>query len=268
VVVTARPSGLFVLPKEHGAYGQLTFPLVTAFAAGGVSWAGALLAIAVIAAFLAHEPAAVVLGHRGPRARRERGRPAASGLACCLALALAAGVAAAVVIPPTARWSLAVPAVPAVVLAIAMIRGREKSWYGETATALAFSGVAVPVMLAAAAAPAAAYIVGTTFALLFVTITLAVRAVILRVRGGGDAAAAAAARWSTLAIAVTAIVAIAALTAAHRVVPSLLVSTAPGLCTAAVVAARPPAATRLRAVGWTVIGVSTVTAVLLVATLA
>jgi hypothetical protein len=63
-------------------------------------------------------------------------------------------------------------------------------------------------------------------------------------------------------------VAIACLTATHRVAPSLLVSAAPGLCAAAFLAARPPAPARLRAVGWTVIAVSTLTAVLLVATLA
>jgi hypothetical protein len=81
------------------------------------------------------------------------------------------------------------------------------------------------------------------------TITLAVRAVILRVRGGGDPAASAAARWAALAISAAAIVVMAALTARGLVAPALPLSAVPGLGTAAVVAGRPPAASRLRALG-------------------
>jgi uncharacterized membrane protein YdjX (TVP38/TMEM64 family) len=43
-------------PKEHGAYGQLAFPLVTAFAVAGIPPAAALTALAAVAAFVAHEP--------------------------------------------------------------------------------------------------------------------------------------------------------------------------------------------------------------------
>ena len=68
------------LPREHGAYGQLVFPLVTAFGVAGLSSGGLLLATAVIAAFLAHEPAAVRFGQRGVRASREDGAGAARWL--------------------------------------------------------------------------------------------------------------------------------------------------------------------------------------------
>jgi hypothetical protein len=60
-----------LLPKEHGAYGQLTLPLVTAIAAAGVSTAGLLLIAGAVAAFVAHESALILLGLRGTRARRE-----------------------------------------------------------------------------------------------------------------------------------------------------------------------------------------------------
>jgi hypothetical protein len=52
---------------------------------------------------------------------------------------------------PTVRWSLAVPAVPALLLTASTIAKREKSWYGETAAAFAFAGAAIPVALAAGA---------------------------------------------------------------------------------------------------------------------
>jgi hypothetical protein len=50
-----------MLPKEHGAYGQIAFPILTAFLVSGVSVAGLLIAAAVVAGFLAHEPAAILL---------------------------------------------------------------------------------------------------------------------------------------------------------------------------------------------------------------
>lgn len=51
-----------LLPKKHGAYGQITFPLIAAFAVAGVSVGGLLMAAAVIAGFVAHEPASILLG--------------------------------------------------------------------------------------------------------------------------------------------------------------------------------------------------------------
>jgi hypothetical protein len=73
-----------LLPKEHGAYGQIAFPLVTVFVVTGVSPAGVLLTAAAVAGFLAHEPAAIVLGARGPRARRELSSAATRSLALWL----------------------------------------------------------------------------------------------------------------------------------------------------------------------------------------
>jgi hypothetical protein len=79
-------------------------------------------------------------------------------------------------------------------------------------------------------------------------------------------AAAAATRRATLTISLGALAVIAAMTAANRLAPPLLISAAPGLFTAAVVAARPPGARRLRSLGWSLVAVSTLTAVLVVMT--
>ena len=49
-----------MLPREHGAYGQLAFPLVTALVIAGVTLSGVLIAVAAIAGFLAHEPLLVL----------------------------------------------------------------------------------------------------------------------------------------------------------------------------------------------------------------
>jgi hypothetical protein len=252
-------------PKEHGAYGQVAFPLITALAVAGVSAGGILTTIAVLAGFLAHEPAAVVLGVRGPRARRQLGSSAATWLLLLVAGGGVAGLGAAWVTEPAVRWSLLVPVVPALLLGLAMLRQREKSWYGEVLAALAFSGAAVPVTMAAGRTIETAAVVAIPFALLFVTTTLAVRIVILRVRGGGNPRAAAATRHATIALS-TGAAALLALTSALGVVsPSMLLAAAPGLLTAATIALRPPLPVRLRRVGWTLVAVSALTAALVVA---
>ena len=70
-----------LLPREHGAYGQLSLPLVTALSVAGPSIAGLLVAVSAVAAFVAHEPASVLLGLRGARVRQELGRTATQWLA-------------------------------------------------------------------------------------------------------------------------------------------------------------------------------------------
>src|SRR5512138_1977206 len=91
-----RPSStssdsVVLFPREHGAYGQLTFPLVTSLAVAGVSAPALLLALSVIAGFLAHEPLLVVLGRRGARAQRQQHRIASIGLIVTGGVALVCG---------------------------------------------------------------------------------------------------------------------------------------------------------------------------------
>ena len=253
-----------LLPQEHGAYGQITFPLVTAFAVAGFSIAGLLFTAAVGAGFLAHEPAAVLLGHRGGRSRRELKRPALRWLALCVTTAAAAGAAAVVTIDPAHRWSIAVPLAPALLLAFMTARGRDKSSYGEVLAAVTFAGAAVPVCMAGAGSATTAAAVAIPFALLFGASTLAVRVVILKVRGGGDPRAAAATRRAAFFLAAGATATLAVAIAGDRLPASVLVAAGPGLLTAAVVAARPPSPTRLRTLGWALIGVSVVTAAIVI----
>jgi hypothetical protein len=163
------------------------------------------------------------------------------------------------------RWSLLAPIAPACVLAILAARGREKSWPGELAAALAFSGAAVPVTLSAGASLHSAAAVTIPFALLFVASTLAVRVVILQVRAGGDRQAAMATRRAALSLAAGGGVFLALLAAAGLLATAVLVAAAPGLLIAAAIAAHPPAPTRLRALGWTLVAVSVVTSAIVVA---
>jgi hypothetical protein len=257
-----------LFPKEHGAYGQVLFPLIAAFAVAGHSTAGVLLAAAVAAGFLAHEPALVLLGHRGPRAKRELRRRALGWLACWALTGAASGVIALLTMHPPARWSLAVPLVPAMLLVAAALRGAEKSWYGETAAALAFSSAAFPIAMAGGLPAPVAATVAVPFALLFVSSTLAVRVVILRVRGGGDPTAVTITRRAALALAGTGAGLLGLLAAAEFVAASAIAAAAPGLLTAAAIAVYPPSPSRLRTVGWTLVAISLLTTAIVVTTTA
>lgn len=257
---------MVLLPKEHGAYGQLTLPVVTALSVAGVSTAGLLLTASAVAGFVAHEPAAILLGLRGARVRRELRGAAIRWLSVCAGIAIVAGTISVVAMERDVRWSIAVPIGPAVLLGIATVRGREKSWYGELAAAFAFAGLAVPLSIAAGAAVTTAAAVSVPFALLFVTSTLAVRTVILRVRGGGDAPATAATRRSAFAVTGAGAGGLGWLTAIGVLPAAALVAATPGLLTALAIIARPPQPARLRSIGWTLVGVSVLTAAIVVAT--
>jgi hypothetical protein len=255
-----------LLPTEHGAYGQIAFPLLTAFMVAGASTSGMLIAAAAIAGFLAHEPAAILIGLRGARARRDLWRRAIGWLGCCLAIGISAGAAALLTIEPAARWSIGLPLAPALVLAAAAARGEEKSWAGEVAAALAFSGTAIPVAMAAGATAEAAMSVAVPFALVFPASTLAVRVVILRVRRGGDPRATMATRRAVLSLVAGGAAALAVAAASGLLASSVLVSAVPGLVTATVIAARPPAPVHLRTIGWTLVAMSVITAAIVVMT--
>ena len=84
----------------------------------------------------------------------------------------------------------------------------------------------------------------------------------LSVRGGGSRAA----TWiATMALVVSFAAAIAA-AAARAVLPwTTLVAAAPGLLAAAVPAVTAPSPAKLRSVGWTLIGISAATALILIA---
>jgi len=255
-------------PREHGAYGQLAFPLVTALAIAGVALPAVLIAVATIAAFLAHEPLLVVLGRRGPRSRRDQASRAEVWLVVTGTVTLAAGAAAIWLAPTDSRWSFLVPLVPTALLIGALVSDREKTGAGEIAAATAFSFVAIPLCVVAGTSLSTAFSVGIAFASLFAASTLGVRVVILKVRGGGDPRKVRVSR--RLLVILTAGVAVGLVIAAMRaLLPwTTLLAIGPGLLVAVLVALRPPAPTRLRIVGWTLVSTSTVAAAILIAALA
>jgi hypothetical protein len=116
-----------------------------------------------------------------------------------------------------------------VALAAAIASGREKTTAGELAAALTFSTAAIPVALAGGASLASASAIAAAFALVFATQTLAVRGVILAVRGGGNPAASRAARRTALVVGGIGAAAIAAAAARTALPWMTAVAVTPGL---------------------------------------
>lgn len=172
-----------MLPKEHGAYGQLGFPLVTSLIVAGPAYASVLVAAAAVALFLAHEPMLVLLGYRGVRARTTDAPRAWWWLTGALVAGTATAILALDATPAGLRWTFLVPALPAAWVAYAAIHGHEKTSLGESGAAVAFAAAALPLCAGAGRADIGAAI-AVAFALLFVLATLAVRVIVLRTRAG------------------------------------------------------------------------------------
>jgi hypothetical protein len=254
-----------IFPKEHGAYGQMAFPLLTSLVVAGVTVPAALIAAGVCAGFFAHEPLLVLLGRRGLRAQREERRRAIVWFAATATLTVVAIALGAWLMPIGGRWSLLLPLAPGVFLGAAVAAQREKSSWGEIAVALAFSLAAAPICIAAGASTSTALSVAIAFAAIFVAATLAVRVVILKVRGGGNPRAAHLTRLTVFVS--SGAVAIALATAAvNLLLPwTTVLAAGPGLAGALWLACFPPSPRRLHRVGWALVTMSAATAAILIA---
>lgn len=251
------------LPREHGAYAQLTAPLVTTLVVAGASASSVALATACLVAFLAHESLLVVLGVRGPRAKREAGPRVRAWLLGLVVVATGGGVAAVVTGPVDLAAWLLWPLVPAIVVLAAATRGLEKRWPVEVLVALAFAAAALPLARAAGADTRLAWSVAAPFAVVFVASTIAVRGVLLHGRPTASAVAAAVARLGATAVAAAG-VGLLALAASRGLLPwtSTLAAT-PGALAAIALAVRPPSLRHLHAIGYTLGAVTLAAALVL-----
>lgn len=260
-----RAEGRSLMPREHGAYGQLLLPLAAALAAVRPSAVTAAVAGAAVTTFLMHEPLLILLGVRGTRAKREDQARARSALMWLgLGTALAVSVAFALS-TGLARAALAVPfALGAVVIGF-VIAKRERTDAGEIVAGSALASWTLPVLLAAGVPIHLAVPAWLAWAAGFAAQTLVVRGVLASARRGADAPKV------SLGLRAGAAVAIFALAASGRVLGAMptaaLVALAP-LCGAAVIlAVARPTPKRVRVVGWTLVATSVLAAVLLAATL-
>lgn len=252
-----------MVPKEHGAYGQLAPPLVTALAVHGVTLGAVLTALTCVIALFLHEPLLVLRGGRGSRAQREHAREAWRWLATGSVLIVAMALAALATTRPDVRWVLAVPLLPALVAGAAAARGQERSAVAESAAASAFAFAAWPVAAAAGASPRDGLATALPFAVVFLAVLFAVRAVTLRARGAPPRRVAVA-RGVSAAVAVGGMAGLVVLAATYGFPRVIAVAAAPGAALACALAFRPPSARQLPAIGWTLAATMVVTTAIFV----
>src|SRR5712691_2763020 len=136
-----------MFPREHGAYGQLLFPIATAMAIGRPGASALSLAAALACAFLAHEPLLVAIGGRGVRAQREERHRARRWLACFAMFAFVFGAIAIALLSPSGRRATLVSAAFGAALVTTVVAGRGRTVIGEALSALALASVAFPIAL-------------------------------------------------------------------------------------------------------------------------
>jgi hypothetical protein len=252
-----------MLPREHGAYGQLLFPLVTMLAIGRPGSVAIALASSAVCVFLAHEPLLVLLGARGSRAAREDRAMARRWAAALGAMAVGLGTFAASRATGPVRLGLLVPATLAIVLIAALFAGRERTIAGEMLTALTLVSVSLPVGLAAGIPHTIVLTCALVFACSFVCATLSVHAVITHERHPPAVSI----RSVAVAAIACAIGVLVWLTARGTLTAIAPWAATPICGSGGIVAIVPPRATRLRTVGWLLIASSLATAAILIVAL-
>ena len=179
-----KRSSRWLLPREHGAYAELLFPLVTVFCLGNTTLASVALSLAILAGFLAHEPLKILLGARGGALQRElRGRARVQGV-LLLTVSIAAG-ALGLCRSGGATIGAALGLLPALALVLGLtLTGRDKSLLGETVVSLLLAFAALPVALAAGLSPRVALCSALTWSAVFVVGTATVHALLARKKRG------------------------------------------------------------------------------------
>lgn len=172
-----------LIPREHGAYAQLGFPLLSGLVLGDPGAASWLFTGAAILLFVASESLVILLGTRGKRAQQELAASARSQLAILGATGGLAGLAALWLAAPAVRWLALVPALLAFVLLPAVLSGRLKTLSGEITAAAAFSAMHLPVAAAGAVEGPQLWAPPVLWFVVTVTATLSVHAIKSRVTG-------------------------------------------------------------------------------------
>ncbi len=248
-----------LVPHEHGAYGQILMPLLTGLLLGRPGAAAFLMAAAALAGFMAYEPALVASGHRGRRARDEDGRRALRWVAVLGGACVALGLAGFALAPPAARLVSLFPPGLAAIVALLVAGDLERTAFGEVTVAVALSSCGLPVAVAAGVAPSAALAAWVAWILAFAVAVVGVHLLLSRARPEGrDRGPAAAALTAAIAAAAF------ALWAGHVVPVAVPVAVVPMAAVALALALFRVTPRQLRRVGWTIMGASVATLLLLV----
>ncbi len=179
-----KPSGPSLLPREHGAYAQITFPQITALALGRPGWSSLLILAAIVCVFLLHEPLMILTGGRGGRARREQAAPAWRRTVLLLAIALPTGALGLFLAGTSTRLAALIVLGLAALLLPLILSRREKTLVGELLVAVTLASTMVPVALGSGVPPRVAGIAAGVWMVAFALSTITVRSIIARAKRG------------------------------------------------------------------------------------
>jgi hypothetical protein len=247
-------------PREHGAYAELGFPLLSGLVLGSPGAASWLFVAAAILLFLANEPLVVLLGVRGRRAREESGTAARRQVLLLGGLGAAAGIAALWLAAPAVRVLALVPAALAAGLVPVVLSKNLKTLPGEVIAGAAFSAMHLPVAAAGGATGGALWGPPVLWFATTVCATLAVHAIKSRVTG--------AAPWVVPAAAWTARLALLAALATWIWIPgwrTLALAASLPLAGVVLVNLLAPSPRKLRQVGWAVVAANALAVTVLAA---
>lgn len=166
-----------LLPREHGAYAQLAFPLVTGLGLATPSLPAVALALAAVAFFLANEPVAILLGTRGQRLEEKLGKQARSRGAILAGLGTGLGLLG-VCTGGAILWpALAYPMAAAALLIPVVLLGKQKTLFGEFLVITTFATLLLPLAAASGAHPIRAGLAAAVWWISFGLGTLEVHAI-------------------------------------------------------------------------------------------
>ncbi len=235
-------------PKEHGAYAILGIPLVAALIISGLTPETVLVAIAAVAAFLAHEPLLIVSGSRGKRAR-ESSPFAMRTLIVRLSAAVVCGTAAFWLSGSATRLALIACVIFASIEFVISTGGHNRTLAAQL---LGIGGLALPsavVLLAGGAEVMTAVQFWLIWFAGRVATTVSVRSTITRHKNSATA-------WARRTCDILLIISFAACFAGIGFGSSLWIVTIPMLLAATVMRITTPHPKHMKQIGWSLLMVN------------
>jgi hypothetical protein len=258
-----------MIPREHGAYAELLFPIATVLLGGSPTTSTWLLAVAAIACFLANEPLLVLFGQRGTRTKREESDRAKRALLIFALIALGAGVAGLLLASTAVQYAVGVPLLLGVGLVMLAIQGLERSMLGEALAASTLSSIAVPLGLSAGLGLILTLAVALIWLLTSLLGTAVVRLTVERTKAKSDEELARVRLKRALLVLVCLAVLAVGVAAPYgsRVGLWVLAAAVPVAVVVLAMAVLQPTARRLRLMGWSLVAANLLSLIAVVTTL-
>ena len=258
-----------MIPREHGAYAELLFPIVTVFLGGSPTTSTWLLAIGAIACFLANEPLLVLFGQRGTRTKREESDRAKRALLVFVLIALSTGIAGLLLAAPVVQYAVGVPLLLGVALVMLAIQGLERSVVGEALAASTLSSIAIPLGLSSGLDLTSTLAVALIWLVTSLLGTAVVRLTVARTKAKSDEEHARV-RFKRALLVLVSLAVIAVGVAApygSQVGLWVLAAAVPVAVVVLVMAVLQPTARRLRLMGWSLVAANLCSLIAVVTTL-